>query len=286
MAPAYAGKTAVVTGAASGIGRAIAHHAVQLGCNVVLADVEQDALEATARQLGDSGVSVVAVETDVSNAGDVTALADTALERFDEVHLLFNNAGVGIAGPRVWERTLEDWRWVLGVNLWGVIHGIHAFLPIMMRQSSDLAHIVNTASAAGLMSPPGMASYVVSKHGVVSLSEVLHHELAREGSHVHVSVFCPGLVRTRMVDAARNRPRALDNPENVEQARRTQYATAEARMRAATEAGSAPEEMAAAIFAGIDAGAFYILPHDWVRRGTGERLDDIVHGRLPTDPSA
>ena len=282
----YAGKTAVVTGAASGIGRAIAEHALGLGCNLALADVEADALEAVARGLRDRGGDVLAVRADVSVPDDVIALARRTVARFGDVSFLFNNAGVGVVGPRVWERTSEDWRWVLGVNLWGVVHGIQAFLPIMMEQESGPAHIVNTASAAGLLSPPGMAPYVVSKHGVVALSEVLHHELVEVGAPVRVSVFCPGLVNTQIVDAERNRPPGLENPPDVAGARRARYANLDAQMRSATQGGSPPEEMALAIFAGLEAGDFYIIPHGWIREGVGVRLDDILTGRSPTNPSA
>jgi NAD(P)-dependent dehydrogenase (short-subunit alcohol dehydrogenase family) len=203
------GKTAVVTGAASGMGLAFAEAFLAQGMSVVLADVERPALEAAAERLGAAG-PVLAVPTDVSDHRSVEALRDAALERFGTVHVLCNNAGVGGVRHAVGDLDLTDWQWVLGVNLWGVIHGCQAFLP-HLRSHGD-AHIVNTASVAGHLSLPYMGPYNVGEHGVVTLSETILHELAHAGSTVGVSVLCPGFVATRLIDADRNRPEHLTRP--------------------------------------------------------------------------
>jgi NAD(P)-dependent dehydrogenase (short-subunit alcohol dehydrogenase family) len=197
-------KVAVITGAASGIGRALAERCAHEGMKVVLADVDVDALATTVAALKATGAPVLAVVTDVSKAQDVDALAQRTLAAFGAVHLLCNNAGVW-AGISAWDSSLADWEWVLGVNLWGVIHGIHTFVPLMLAQGTP-GHIVNTASMAGLLTGRGPAVYRVSKHAVVALSEMLYHQLAHRGANVKVSVLCPGGVDTQIIDAARNRP--------------------------------------------------------------------------------
>src|SRR6266516_7473920 len=202
-------KVAVVTGAASGIGRALAGKSAQEGMKVVLADVEESALKQAEDELKASGAEVLAVRTDVSKADEVEALSQRAFATYGAVHLLCNNAGVG-AGTTVWGSSLADWQWVLGVNLWGVIYGIHYFVPRMLAQDSE-GHIVNTASAAGLISRPGTGIYKVSKHGVVTLSETLALELAARGAKLKASVLCHEFVYTRIFDAERNRPQALAN---------------------------------------------------------------------------
>ena len=201
-------RVAVVTGAASGIGLAMCETFQAEGMKLVMADVEAAALDAAAGRLGATG-EVLAVRTDVSNAEEVDALRDAALARFGAVHVVCNNAGVGGGGP-LDELPLSTWRWVLGVNLWGVIHGVHSFLPGLVAQGEG--HIVNTGSIAGLTSFPNMAAYNVSKHGVVTLSETLYSELAASGSEVGVTVLCPGFVATRIIDSDRNRPESLAQP--------------------------------------------------------------------------
>jgi NAD(P)-dependent dehydrogenase (short-subunit alcohol dehydrogenase family) len=228
----FSGKTAVITGAASGIGKGLAKRAVQLGCKVVLADIEGDALSETTNELKAQGGVVLAATTDVLKASDVEKLAQSTKSEFGEIHLLFNNAGVclGINGPRIWERTLVDWEWVLNVNLWGVIYCLHYFLPIMLHQDVE-GHIVNTASSAGLLSSPGMSAYNVSKHGVVTLSETLYHELEEIQSKVKVSVLCPGLVRTKILESSRNRPDRFSNDPDLEESRRARYANVDQEWR-------------------------------------------------------
>ena len=198
----FQGKVAVVTGAASGIGRALAERCAQEGMRVVLAGINEQTLMQASQELQAIGASVLAVQTDVSKAADVEALAQKAFDTYGAVHLLFNNAGVG-AGISLWESTLADWEWTLGVNLWGVIYGIRAFVPRMLEQDTE-GHIVNTASIAGLVSGPGLGIYRMTKHGVVTLSETLYHELALRGAKVKVSVLCPGFVNTRIMDCAQS----------------------------------------------------------------------------------
>lgn len=201
----FAGKVAVITGAASGIGRAIAEHCAKERIKLVLADIEEPALNQSLQELRTATSSVIAVKTDVSKEEDVKALARKAVEAFGSVELLFNNAGVGIGGPTVWECTLPEWEWIIGVDLWGVIHGIRTFVPIMLKQGTD-CHIVNTASIAGLVTTTGVGAYAVSKHGVVALTETLSRELGQRNSNIKVSVLCPSFVNTRILESVRNRP--------------------------------------------------------------------------------
>jgi len=200
--PDLNGKVAVVTGGASGIGKGIATQLVAEGARVVIADIQLDAMEAAAAELGADGV-----QTDVSDPASVDALARTVLARHGAVHVVCNNAGIGPLAP-VADLTLDDWRWMLGVNLWGVIHGVHTFLPVLKR-NRDGGHIVNTASMAGLVAGPRLGAYAVAKYGVVGLTEVLAAELAADDSRVGVSVLCPGTVHTNIGTSSRNRPAGL-----------------------------------------------------------------------------
>ena len=200
-------KVAVITGAASGIGRALAERCAHEGMQVVLADVDGDALTTTEAALKAIGAPILAVVTDVSKAQDVESLAQRTLTAFGSVHLLCNNAGVW-GGISAWDSSLADWEWILGVNLWGVIHGVHTFVPLMLAQGTA-GHIVNTASMAGFITGRGPAVYRVSKHAVVALSEILYHQLAQRTAKVKVSVLCPGGVDTQILNAARNRPAYL-----------------------------------------------------------------------------
>jgi len=202
----FRGSAAVITGAASGIGLALAEHAAARGMRLVIADLEEEALAAAQKNLEQGGAEVLALCCDVSRAGDVENLLQQSLSRFGAVHLLCNNAGVS-AGGACWETPLADWEWVLGVNLWGVIYGVRLFLPEIMKQEEG--HILNTASLAGMLSVPDIAPYNVSKHGVVTLSETLYNELRNAGSPIGVSVLCPGVVNTRLHLAERNRPQQL-----------------------------------------------------------------------------
>ena len=193
------GKVAVVTGGASGIGKGIAEALKAEGVELVIADIEDGALQRTAKELGATGI-----QTDVSDAASVDALAKEVVERFGTAHVVVNNAGIGPMG-RIADLTLDDWKWMIGVNLWGVIHGIHAFLPIL-KANEDGGHIVNTSSMAGLVGMPGLGSYTLTKYGVLGLTEVLAKELEEDGSKVGATVLCPGTIHTNIGTSSRNRP--------------------------------------------------------------------------------
>ncbi len=274
----FQGKVAVVTGAASGIGRALAEHAAQEGMNVVLADIEEAALQQVSQALEANGTQVLAVKTDVSKAEDVEALAQKTLERFGAVHLLFNNAGVG-AGTTTWDSSLDDWKWVLGVNLWGVIHGVHTFVPLMLKQGGE-GHIVNTASVAGLTSGPGLGIYKVSKFGVVTLSETLYYELLLTGAPIKVSVLCPGWVKTRVLESERNRPAELRNasPMQLDPTGQAFFQM----MQQWVETGMPPEKVADIVFQAIREEKFYILSHPEFKVAIEARNEDILQERNPT----
>ncbi len=275
----FQGKVAVITGAASGIGRALAEKSAQEGMKVVLADIEEQALMRISQELEAAGASVLAVQTDVSKAGDVEALAQKAFDIYGAVHLLFNNAGVG-AGTIIWESTLADWEWTMGVNLWGVIYGIRAFVPRMLEQDTE-GHIVNTASVAGLTSGPDLGIYKVTKQGVVTLSETLYHELALRGAKVKASVLCPGFVNTQIMDSFRNRPSRLQNDPAEEKMGPEGEALLQF-MRQAMEAGMPPHQVADIVFQAIRDEKFYILTHPELKEAIRVRMEDILQERHPT----
>jgi NAD(P)-dependent dehydrogenase (short-subunit alcohol dehydrogenase family) len=269
------GKTAVVTGGASGIGRAMGEAFAAEGMRLVLADIEAGALEEAAGALRAAGAAVLAVPTDVSDAEHVQALADRAVAEFGRVDVVCNNAGVALSGA-TWDHSLKDWEWLLGVNLWGVIHGIRTFVPLMLRQGGE-GHVVNTGSVAGLTSNPFMSIYNASKHAVVTLSETLHKELQLMGTEVKVSVLCPGFVSTRILDAERNRPAGLQNPTPTER-----HPTFEEMARGAVAAGLPPREAAARVVDAVKQERFYVLTHPEFAPRVQERMDDILQGRNPT----
>jgi NAD(P)-dependent dehydrogenase (short-subunit alcohol dehydrogenase family) len=231
------------------------------------------------QELNALGADVLAVQTDVSKASDVEELALKTLAAYGAVHLLFNNAGVG-AGNTVWESTLADWEWTLGVNLWGVIYGIHFFVPLMLEQNTE-GHIVNTASIAGLISGPGLGIYKVTKHGVVTLSETLYDELALRGAKIKVSVLCPGFINTRIMEATRNRPAGLQNDPSEEKLDPTSMAMFEA-MQQAVQAGMPPHQAADKVFQAIRDEKFYILTHPKLKGAIQTRMEDILQERNPT----
>ena len=272
------GKVAVVTGAASGIGRSMASRFAAEGMKVVLADIEAGALEQTKAAMVAEGATVLAVVTDVSSGPSVEALAAKTLEAYGAVHVICNNAGVGgVAGP-LWTLTEADWDWTLRVNLWGVIHGLRVFVPILLAQGGE-GHVVNTASAAGLTATPFMAAYAATKHAVVAISEILSKDLQIADSTVKVSVLCPGFVRTRIVDSGRNRPDDLRNatkePPSSEAVNMGQA------VRQMVDAGMPPEEVAELVVAAIKEERFYILPHPEVKAVVQQRMDDIFGERTP-----
>jgi NAD(P)-dependent dehydrogenase (short-subunit alcohol dehydrogenase family) len=241
---------------------------------VVLADVEVGTLERAVTALRASGATVLAVPADVSKGEQVQALADRAVAEFGRVDVVCNNAGVALSGP-IWEHTVADWEWLLGVNLWGVIHGVRTFVPLMLRQGGE-GHVVNTASIAGLTSNPFMGPYNVSKHAVVTLSETLHKELGLLGHPVKVSVLCPGFVATRILESERNRPAGLRN------------ATAgmrdpgfEEMARNALAAGIQPAQAAARVVDAITQERFWVLTHPEYVSLVRARMEEVVEGRNP-----
>jgi NAD(P)-dependent dehydrogenase (short-subunit alcohol dehydrogenase family) len=275
----FEGKVAVITGAASGFGRAFAEKGAALGMKLVLADVDGTALAQTVEALRAAGADAIGVPTDVSDATQVEALALAALDAFGKIHLLFNNAGVG-AGGFLWESTANDWAWVFGVNVMGVAHGVRVFTPIMLRQNEP-AHIVNTASVAGLLSPPAMGIYNASKHAVASLTETLYHDLQNVGGPVGCSLLCPAFVPTGIADAERARPETLRNDAAPT---RSQLAAGKQLQRAVQSGKLSAKDVAELTFAAIEAGRFYIITHPAIMPTVHLRNEDIEQQRNPTDP--
>ncbi|MFA4836212.1 MAG: SDR family NAD(P)-dependent oxidoreductase [Dehalococcoidia bacterium] len=274
----FAGKVAVITGAASGIGRGIAERCAKEGMSVVIADVEEKALTQAEEEMKAAGSRVLAVLTDVSKLSDVEALAQKTLDVFGAVHLLFNNAGVG-GGATIWESSIADWKWIIGVNLWGVIHGVHVFVPIMLKQDTE-CHIVNTSSIVGVTAGPDAGIYKVSKHGVVSLSETLYYELAQRDAKINVSVLCPSWVNTRAFDSARNRPAELRN----DPAGKDIKPKIEKRVQAigqTMQKGMSPQEVADCVFNAIREGKLYIITHPGSKDKVRSRMEDILQERNP-----
>ena len=272
----FQGKVAVITGGASGIGRAMAERFAEEGMKIVLADVEMEALHKAEAEMQAEGAEVLAVRCDVSKAHDVKALAQAAVERFDSVHILCNNAGVGMTG-NAWEIDLEDWEWVMGVNLWGVIYGIHYFVPIMLENGGP-CHIVNTSSMAGLTSGVNMSPYFVTKHGVVALSENLHKELETQEANVSVSVLCPGWVDTKIHESDRNRPKGPVSDADMDDTSKMMKAVVGEMLKD----GLPPKEVAAMVFEGVKEKQFYILPHAHWKNHIEVRMEDILEQRSPT----
>ena len=275
------GRVAVITGAGSGFGREFARVAASRGMRLALADINQAALDETVRELRDGGAAVIGVVTDVSSTEAIQALADATMGAYGAVHLLFNNAGVA-SGGFVWESTLADWQWVMGANVWSVIHGVRIFTPLMLAHGEP-AHIVNTASAAGLISAPNMGIYNVSKHAVVALSETLYHDLQLAKATVGVSVLCPAFVPTGIAHSHRNRPTELSN-DTAPTA--SMLIAQEASVKAVESGRISAAEIAAITFAAIDAGQFYIVPHEKILELVALRMQDIVSLRNPRGMSS
>ena len=280
----FKGRTAVITGAGSGFGLETARIAAREGMQLVLADVQPDALDAAAAELRGLGAQVLAQRVDVSKAEQVDGLATEARARFGAPHFVFNNAGVG-AGGLVWEQSLADWQWVLGVNLMGVVHGVRAFVPMMLEAAQADAgyegHVVNTASMAGLLNPPNMGVYNVSKHAVVSLSETLYQDLALVTDQVSASVLCPYFVATGIAHSERNRPHASDAP--LTRSQRIQQAMTDKAVNAGKVSAA---QVAQFVFDALRERRFYIYSHPHALRNVQTRLEDILQGRNPTDPFA
>ncbi|MCZ8292878.1 MAG: SDR family oxidoreductase [Hylemonella sp.] len=281
----FAGKTAVLTGAGSGFGLECARIGARLGMKLVLADVQQDALDRAAAEMKAAGAEVLAQQVDVSDAAQMEHLARRVQERFGAPHLVFNNAGVG-AGGLVWENTVQDWQWVLGVNLWGVIHGVRLFTPMMLEAAQKdpgyRGHIVNTASMAGLLNAPNMGVYNVSKHAVVSLSETLYQDLALVTEQVGASVLCPFFVPTGIHQSERNRPGELAMAKPT----RSQLIGQAMSDKAVSSGKVTAAEVAQKVFEAIAATQFYIYSHPKAIASVQTRLEDIMQARNPTDPFA
>lgn len=272
-------KVAVVTGGGSGLGLAMARRFGRAGMKLVLADVQPDALEKAVGEFEAAGVPVLGVKCDVSRQDDVDRLRDETVERFGGAHVLCNNAGVA-PGGLAWESTLEDWQWCLGVNVYGVIHGLRSFVPLMLAQDTE-AHIVNTASVAGLLSPPGMGIYCVSKHSVVTLTECLHHDLATKTSKVKASVLCPAYVPTGIADSERNRPAGL---RNVPREMTADDLAREQALKHAVQSGRiSAEQVADMVFDAVEAERFYVITHPKIKGAIETRMQDILLERAPTD---
>ena len=268
------GKVAVITGGASGIGRAVARRAAAEGMRVVIADIEEGALREVERELTGQGADAIAVTTDVADAGSVRGLRDRALRHYGAVHLVHNNAGVGGGGP-IWEVPEEDWRWILGVNLWGVIHGVATFVPLLLEQGEG--HVVNTASIAGLVTAPFIGPYNATKQAVVAVSETLYKDLEAAGaSGVGVSVLCPGFVQTRIADSGRNRPDWAPGRE-VEGAE-----DARSLIKDLVDGGIPAEVVAERVLDAVRTDTFYILTHPDTRVAIQTRFEDIAEGRAPS----
>ena len=281
----FAGKTAVLTGAGSGFGLECARIGARLGMKLVLVDVQQDALDRAAAEMRAAGAEVLAQQVDVSDATQMEHLARCVQERFGAPHFVFNNAGVG-AGGLVWENTVQDWQWVLGVNLWGVIHGVRLFTPMMLdaaqKDPGYRGHIVNTASMAGLLNPPNMGVYNVSKHAVVSLSETLYQDLALVTEQVGASVLCPFFVPTGIHQSERNRPGELATAKPT----RSQLIGQAMSDKAVSSGKVTAAEVAQKVFDAMRDGQFYIYSHPKAIASVQTRLEDVMQARNPTDPFA
>jgi NAD(P)-dependent dehydrogenase (short-subunit alcohol dehydrogenase family) len=273
------GKVAAVTGAASGLGRSMALAFAAEGMDVALADVDEVSLSAVQEEILAKDVRAITLKVDVSQAAQVEGFRDQALTRLGGLHVVCNNAGVSPLGP-VWENSVADWQWILGVNLWGVIHGVRAFAPHFIAQ--DEGHIVNTASVSGLIAPPGSGAYNVTKHAVVALSESLQHDLRERHSRVGVSVLCPAYVPTRITECERSRPKELPvakkSPETLAR---------EAMLKKAVTSGKvSADQVAQAVVKAIKDERFYILTHPRIKGAIQARMEDILEGRPPRNPMA
>jgi NAD(P)-dependent dehydrogenase (short-subunit alcohol dehydrogenase family) len=280
----FEGKVAVITGGASGFGKEFARIGAQLGMKLVLADVQEDALDTAVAEFKGQGAQVIGLRADVSKAEEVQALADAAMTAFGEVNLVFNNAGVG-AGGLLWENTEKDWEWVLGVNLYGVIHGVRIFTPLMLESAKKdptfQGHIVNTASMAGLLNPPAMGVYNVSKHAVVSLTETLYQDLSLVTEQVRCSVLCPYFVPTGISQSHRNRPAGLTNEAPPTRSQMVSQALSD---KAVNSGKVTAADVAQLTFDAIRDENFYIYSHPQALATVRHRMEDIVNQRNPGDP--
>ncbi len=281
----FKNKTAVLTGAGSGFGLECARIGARLGMNLVLADVQQDALDKAAAEMQALGAPVLALKVDVSKSAEVEALGQAVLARFGAPHFVFNNAGVG-AGGLIWENTVQDWEWVIGVNLMGVAHGVRVFTPMMLEAAAKdpayQGHIVNTASMAGLLNAPNMGIYGASKHAVVSISETLYQDLALVTEQIGASVLCPFFVPTGITQSERNRPAAVAAAKPT----RSQLIGQAMSDKAVGSGKVSAADVAQKVFDAIAANQFYIYSHPKAIGSVQTRMEDILLARNPTDPFA
>ncbi|HEX5389307.1 MAG TPA: SDR family oxidoreductase [Burkholderiaceae bacterium] len=285
MITEFKGRTAVITGAGSGFGLEVARIAASRGMQLVLLDVQKDALDAAQAELEATGAQVLAQRVDVSSAEHMAALAEAVQARFGAPHFVFNNAGVG-SGGLIWENSVKDWEWVLGVNLWGVIHGVRLFTPMMLAAAKAdpgwRGHIVNTASMAGLLTPPNMGVYNVSKHAVVALSETLYQDLRLVTDQIGASVLCPYFVATGIHQSDRNRPQDMADEKPTASQRVNQAMTG----KAVTSGKVTAAQVAQKVFAALEADQFYIFSHPHALGNVQTRMEDVLQARNPTDPFA
>jgi len=281
----FKGKTAVLTGAGSGFGLECARLGAKLGMNLVLVDVQQDALDKAEAEMKAAGAQVLSFKLDVASAAQMEAMGKAVFERFGAPHFVFNNAGVG-AGGLIWENSLKDWEWVMGVNVMGVVHGVRIFTPMMLeaaaKDPSWQGHIVNTASMAGLLNPPNMGVYNVSKHAVVSLSETLYQDLGLVTDQVGASVLCPFFVATGIGMSHRNRPAELGADKPTKSQMIQQAMTG----KAVGSGKVTAEDVAKLVFDAIANNQFYIYSHPKAINSVQTRLEDVLQARNPTDPFA
>ncbi len=281
----FAGKTAVLTGAGSGFGLECARIGAKRGMNLVLVDVQQDALDRARDEAEAAGAQVMARRIDVSDAGSMESLAKAVTERFGAPHMVFNNAGVATGGL-VWENSVADWKWVLGVNVWGMIHGVRLFTPMMLAAAkADPAyrgHIVNTASMAGLLTPPNMGVYNVSKHAVVSLTETLYQDLRLVTDQIGASLLCPYFVPTGISQSHRNRA----DGSGAGKPTRSQMVGQAMSNKAVGKGKVSAAEVAHNVFEAVANDKFYIYSHPKALAAVTTRMEDVVQGRNPTDPFA
>ena len=279
----FKGKTAVLTGAGSGFGLECARIGARLGMNLVLVDVQQDALDAATQEMQAAGAQVLTFKLDVSSASDMEAMGAAVLARFGAPHLVFNNAGVG-SGGLIWENSVKDWEWVLGVNVMGVVHGVRIFTPMMLaaaqQDASWQGHIVNTASMAGLLNAPNMGVYNVSKHAVVSLSETLYQDLSLVTDQISASVLCPFFVSTGISQSHRNRPSELRGSKPT----KSQLIGQALSEKAVSSGKVSAADVAHLVCDGVASNQFYIYSHPKAIKSVQTRLEDIVQIRNPTDP--
>jgi len=280
----FQGRTAVITGAASGFGLEVARVAAREGMQLVLADVQQAGLEAAGAELAALGAEVLTFVVDVGKPAQIDALAEATLARFGAPHFVFNNAGVG-AGGLIWEHSARDWEWVIGVNLLGVAHGVRVFTPAMLAAAQAdpnyEGHIVNTASMAGLLNAPNMGAYSVSKHAVVSLSETLYHDLSLVTDQIHASVLCPYFVPTGIHQSERSRPADFQTPGGPTKSQRIAQAMSD---KAVNSGKVTAVQVAELVFDAMRENRFYVFSHPHALGGVKTRMEDVLQGRNPTDP--